>query len=393
MSELDLVVPDDAEREALGGIASHAFAFPQDDAPRWFAQAGHENLRAVRVAGRVVAGLVVIPMGQFFGGRAVSMTGIAGVAVAPEARGTGVGTRMMAATLRELRAKGMALSTLYPATVPLYRRAGYERAGVYGEIEIHPRIVQAGDRGLEVVPTDADDPELPALYRAFAARRTGYLDRGPYVWSRVFKPRGAAPTRALKVRHDGVTEGYVVLTHKQGDGGPGHDTVVLATDLVAVTRRAAERLLSLLADYGSLAGAIQWRGASPDVFTMLLRDRRHEIRTDEHWMLRIVDVERALGERGFPRHVATELGIEIDDPLLAENAGRWSVRVEEGRASVRRGGDGAIRCDVRGLAALYSGYLPARSLALTGHLEGSDDALERAESIFAGPAPALADFF
>ncbi len=393
MSELDLVVPDDAERDALGAITAHCFAFPPDDAPRWFAQAGHEHLRAVRVADRVVAGLVVIPMGQFFGGRSVPMTGVAGVAVAPEARGSGVATRMMTATLREMRAKGAALSTLYPATVPLYRRVGYERAGVYGEIEIHPRLVQAGDRSLEVVPTDADDPELPELYRAFAARRTGYLDRGPYVWSRVLRPRGAPPARALKVRGGGVTEGYVVLVHKQGEGGPGHDTVVLATDLVAATPRAAARILAVLADYASLAGTIRWRGATPDVFTMLLAERRHEMRTDEHWMLRIVDVERALFARGFPRHLSMELGLEIDDPLFPENAGRWSLRVEGGRATIERGGDGALRGHVRGLAALYSGYLPARSLALAGMVDGSDDALERAEAIFAGPAPTLADFF
>src|SRR6266516_1869486 len=46
-----------------------------------------------------------------------------------EARGRGVGTTMMRELLKELRPR-VPISSLYPATVPIYRSAGYGFGGV-----------------------------------------------------------------------------------------------------------------------------------------------------------------------------------------------------------------------------------------------------------------------
>ena len=96
---------------------------------RWLEHSGMANLRGYRQGGRLVGGMILVPMGQWYGGRAVPMTGVAGVAVAPEARGSGVAQAMMASCVRELQQNGAPLSALYPATLSLYRGAGYEIAG------------------------------------------------------------------------------------------------------------------------------------------------------------------------------------------------------------------------------------------------------------------------
>ncbi|HMD25079.1 MAG TPA: GNAT family N-acetyltransferase, partial [Streptosporangiaceae bacterium] len=69
-------------------------------------------------------------MRQWWCGRAVPMAGVASVKVAPEDRGRGVARRLMTALLDEVAARGHPLSVLYPATMPLYRSLGWERAGV-----------------------------------------------------------------------------------------------------------------------------------------------------------------------------------------------------------------------------------------------------------------------
>ena len=78
METFDLAASD-AEREALGTILSHAFGFPLAEVPIWFERAGAENIYAWRSDDAVAGGLITIPMGQFFGGRSVPTTGIAGV--------------------------------------------------------------------------------------------------------------------------------------------------------------------------------------------------------------------------------------------------------------------------------------------------------------------------
>jgi predicted acetyltransferase len=77
-------------------------------------------------------------------------------------------------------------------------------------------------------------------------------------------------------------------------------------------------------------------------------------------------LDRALGE---------PLVLEVSDDVVEENAGSYTV----GDGKVVRGAeaDERVVLDVRQLAQLYAGYLPARQLARHGLLElGSPEALE-----------------
>lgn len=396
----ELVVPDDGERAAFAPIVSHAFGSPVEEVPLWFDRAGHPNLRVVRENDRVLGGLLRVPMAQWFGGRSVPTNGVAGVAVAPEARGAGVAADMMRAFLRETLARGVPLSTLYPATVLLYQRVGYERAGVRNRITVlaerlvGPRAT-ASDGRLSVVPLGGEDPELLALAAAFGARRDGALDRGPYIWDRIFRPRKGAH-HAFGVRGDSGLEGYVVYTSKP-DTAPGaapYESAIEVVDVAASTGRAVRRILALLSDHRSLVSRVSWFGASPDVFTMALPERRHDIVTLDHWMLRLVDLPSALSLRGYPRTADTTLELVVEDDVLPENAGPWRVVVEAHRAKVSRGtGVGALHLDVRALAALYAGYLSVHQLAELDLVDGSAGALEAADRIFPAGRPAMSDMF
>ena len=67
---------------------------------------------------------------QWWGGRRVPMAGVAGVVVAPEYRGRGVGSMLMRGVLqRGASSKGFPLTALYPATTVMYRHLGYEFGG------------------------------------------------------------------------------------------------------------------------------------------------------------------------------------------------------------------------------------------------------------------------
>jgi predicted acetyltransferase len=388
-----LSIPDGAQRDAYADLSSHAFGFPVEDAPEWLARAGHENLRVATRDGRVVGGLLVIPMGQYFGGRAVSMTGVAGVSVSPAARGSGVASGMMRAFLREQRALGIALSSLFPANVPLYQRVGYERAGTRSEITVAPAAAMTEERGLTVVE-GGDDAEVRQTYERWTAGRNGVLRRGEYIWRRIVAPR-KSHAKVFKVHGDHGCEGYAALLHRSLPGAQV-DTEVVATDVVALTARAADRLLRLFAEYGSVASRVRWYGAHPDLTTMALRDRRHEVRLTDEWMLRVLDPVAALSARGYLPFVDLSLDIEVEDADLPENRGRYHLTVRDGRGVVERSSaarEGSLRATARGLAALYSGYQPARILAQSGIISGDAAALLRADAIFAGPAPAMPDQF
>jgi len=323
-------------------------------------------------------------MGQFWGGRSVPMTGIAGVVVAPERRGGGTATRMMREAVQELHARGVALSALYPATVPLYRRAGYERAGGRYCIELDLRDLPSFRTGALRRVDGPEDAEMRSVYAAYARSRNGYLDRGEYVWNRTFRTFHKGMACGFM-----VGDGYVTLLHSKDYKG---DMNVEVTDFVACSADACRRLLGLLADYRSISSRVSWHGAAPDLFLLMLPERRHEIRLTEYWMLRIVDVLSALGSRGYGP-ISLSVDLEVADDVVEANCGRWRLILEGGVPRVERGGTGELQLDVRALAMLYSGFLPCATLVTAGSAAGSAAAVERATVLFAGAVPATGDFF
>ena len=109
-------------------------------------------------------------------------------------------------------------------------------------------------------------------------------------------------------------------------------------------------------------------------------------------MLRLVNVKKALEDRGYPQGVSGRLELEIFDPLLSENAGRWIVEVAEGRAVAKPGGEGHLQLSIDSLAPLYSGFLSAKQLSAAGRMAGTPAQIAVADEIFKGE-PRLSDFF
>jgi predicted acetyltransferase len=374
--------------EAFASIVGWAFGLPAPDAKLWIEKAGLEYARVARRGGRVLGGLIELPMGQFFGGRSISNVGIAGVAVLPEARGDRVALDLVVSSLRAAHRAGTAVSTLYPATLRLYRAAGYELAGsrFRWTLTTHKLPRERTSLALsQVLPEDL--PQVEALYRRISSGRNGYLDRGEYAWRRVREAR-TAEVRGYVVRSELGVEGYVFL----GQRGPEDKRELVITDFAALTPAALRRLFRLVADHQTTLGTAILYGPLVDPLLFALPEVAGEVTLAEHWMLRIVHAERALGERGYPP-LDARVDFELADEQVPQNAGRYRLEVQHGRARVERGGDGTVRITERGLAALYTGFQPAAELARAGLLSADEASLATLRDLFAGPAPVMADYF
>jgi predicted acetyltransferase len=217
----------------------------------------------------------------------------------------------------------------------------------------------------------------------------GFLDRKAYIWQRVRAPREGR-TRSFGVVVNGALEGYLYIRERHTSGAR-YD--LWLSDVVALTPRAGRRLLGFIADHRTLAESVVWFGGPSDALLALLPEQRYTITLKDQWMLRIVDVAAALEARGWPPDITTELELELRDEQIAANSGRWVLEVADGRGSVRRGGGGELRLDVRGLGALYSGHLDPFALRRSGLADSDERTLARARGLFAGPAPCLPDSF
>ena len=381
---------DPGQTEVLCKTLAWAFGFPAEDAPRWLEQGGHSNVRGVSRGGQLAGGLLTLPMGQFFGGCRVNMVGIAGVAIAPEARGAGAALSLMQHTARELHERGVALSTLYPATLALYRKAGWELAGSLYDIEVEAARIGVSHGGGTFRSYDpADQSTISELYSNLAKESHGFLDRSEYIWQRVRAPR-KNPARGTLLLLDDEPAGYVFITQRRL---PTDHYDLRLTDLRCTTPEAAKALLSFVARHATMATHVRWYGSAMDPVLWQMPERTYNVKLTEHWMTRICHVAAALTERGYPRHVTTELDLDVRDAAIPEQSGRYRLSVNQGRGQVERGGRGSLRLDIGALAAMYTGFMSPQQLARTGQLAGDRDCLERAYGVFASPAPAMPDFF
>lgn len=390
MSDFEYRPPaDGSEADALIEILVESFRFNREFMTKWRALVGEENLRVVRGGPRITAGLGILDVGQWFGGKLLPMGAIVAVGVAPDVRGSGVGKAMMAEVIRELHGRGVVLSALYASTQRLYRSVGYEQAGSAFRYSAPARAFPADERTLPAHRVDLDHLDtVKALRRAFGRTVNGFLRRNETMWQYTVRPIGAEAL-AYTVGPASQPEGLIIF--RQIPGERGFDLEL--KDFFATTPRGWGRLCTFIADHRSLADRVFWDGPPVDPRLLLLSEQDFRVEKLERFMLRIVDVPAALAGRGYPSHLTETLALTVDDPLIPENSGAFTLRIEGGEGAVERGGNGGLRVGVRTLAPLFSGLFSATVLAGLGRITGSDDAVATADRIFRGPAPTMTDRF
>lgn len=352
----------------------------------WIGASGAAECRVVRDGSRLAAGACRFRVEQFWGGRGVPTIGINGVGVAPEYRGRGVGKRLMRGVLEELHADGVALSILYPSTMTFYRSVGFERGGTRISYELPLRSIPFGDHGLEIVEGGPDDHHaIRQVYLTQARHTDGQFDRATFVWERLL--HGPDNPRSYIARRNGAAVGYVIFTL-----GTRSDPLRVL-DFYALDQETGRCLLTLLADHRTMIDKMIWNGSPADRVLRLLPENSASITHAFDWLLRIVDVRAAIAARGYPAALDAEVHLDIADDLLPANAGRWVLRVANGRGTIERGGNGDLRLGVRELASIYSGFLSPAEIGFVGAINGPDRARSQLGLIFSGPTPRQWDSF
>ncbi len=329
----------------------------------------------VEEGGEARATAAVLPMEIFVDGGARPLGGVAAVAAHPAYRRRGYAGQLMRAALDGMRERCMHLSMLDPFSHSFYRAYGYELATEAVEYTLSPSDLPASPQQERVRAYAPDDlPEIVALLEEQVARRPCCVRRGEGRWRQVLAREG----QEAVVYEDGEgVEGYLLYEQRAGAGEPPRNLRV--SELVARTPAARSALISFAAAYDPHDYKVSLSTPRGEPLHPFLRDSHVEARLEPGLMLRIVDVEGALGR--LKREPVAPLALEVSDDVIPANAGEYTV----GDGGVTRGAEAGerVKLDVRQLARLYAGYLPARQLAWHDLLEpGSQRALEILESLF-----------
>ncbi|TDW84096.1 putative acetyltransferase [Kribbella pratensis] len=330
----------------------------------------------------LVAAARVWPYEQWWGGRRVPMGGVAGVVVAPEYRGRGVGSLLMRAVLNLCVEKGYPLTALYPATTVLYRHLGYEFAGSRQLYTFEAADLRTlGGRRTAVRKAGRDDADLflELAAKAHEARRSN----GPLIWPRAEVESWLEDESLFAYVAE---DGFVV--YKWSDGN------LAVEELIAGSEETARALWATVGSGASIAKTVEACCPPFDPIHLMVEHEAHRKSWQNRWMLRLVDAPAAFAGRGFPDGVVLEADLRIDDPELPANTGDWRLSVGNGSATLtpaEPSGD-ALRLGPRGLAALYAGT-PLATLRGAGLVSGGAALDAGFDAVFGGPAPYMLDDF
>jgi len=381
-----------AELREYAQLVAATFAGEIEPMQAWIDSLGAQNVRVLRGDGKIDAGLSIYDMGQFFGGRSVPCWGLAGVAIPSHARGRGCGYELMAANLREQVEDGPPLAVLYPASTAFYCKFGYEQAGHFVGASVRPLELRPFRSRLHARPLGSDDwPALRAVYTRARQGENGSLDRNDELWERKRRVAASQILQGTIIEREGKPEAYLLFTLTRQ---PGRLMLNMAIrDWAHTTAEAGEAMMAQLYGQRSVVEEISFQAAPNDArLRLVVHDGVVPVSETMLWMLRVVRVRDALTGRGWPA-VEAEAAFTITDDVVPENCGSWRLRVKDGKAEVKRERRARATLDIRGLAALYSGFQGPAGLRRMGLLEGDDQHDGALAVMFAGPAPWMADIF
>ena len=375
----------EVDAELFAGVAATNLGWLRAAAP-------HAPLRLAHMDGEIVGGYMLLPGGQFFGGKSVPAHGVTAVAVHPAWRRRGVAGALMRDGIRLARENGAALAPLHAATVRLYRRWGWEVCALTTR-QIVETSALTGLSGAGTVRSRPDRTTVEAMRRAHLAQWDGPLDRADWFLSVEWDPGDPETPRYEYGWYEGDRlTGYV----RYSSSRDGEWVRIRVQEFIFTTEDALRGLLGFLGGQESMSREVAFGhsamiDASPLVWLLPEPHRTLETQAFLCWMQRIVDIGAAMSARGWPARAAGRAELEVTDPVTGVE--RFVLEVESGTARVTPGGSGTIRCGIGALSAWYSSALRAQDAMRLGLLEGEASAVGDMDGLIAGGLPWMPDFF
>jgi len=335
-----------------------------------------EQVHVIEEDGEVRASTTVLPLESYVGGEPRPMGGIAAVMVHPAYRRRGYAGELMRAVLRDMRERGVSLSLLAPFAHAFYRIFGYELVTEAIEYRLKPADLPTSPEQSHLRAYREEDlSALMDLYEAEAKGHTLSVRRSEAHWKTSLSKKDAD---VAVYDRDGDVEGYILYKISGWQDRDPRRTLSVE-EIVAAAPRAREALLSFMGGLDPLVYGIKLYTPRGEPLHPYLRSSHVNAKIEPDQMLRLVDVEGALGY--LERLPGAPLVLNVSDDVIPENAGKYTV-VEGELVRGTEAGE-SISLDVRQLAQLYAGYLSVRGLARHGLIKASPpEALDLLETLF-----------
>ncbi len=312
---------------------------------------------------------------------------VTSVCTYPEYAGNGLMKRLMQKSLEHMRQRNQPLALLFPYSIPLYRKMGWE-------IISNKITYSVKDRQ---IPTKASAPgyvrrvtweneDFRNLHAQFATMTHGCLFRNALAWEEYWRWDEDDTVVAIYYDVGDKPCGYMVYLIK--------NDVMHIKEMIYLDREAHAGLWEYIRAHDSMIDEV--RGSTytgePIAFELEDGDIRETIRP--YIMGRIVDVGQFFQK--YRCDAAADnvvLTFEIEDPFAAWNNGTVTVRFHRGECSATEAvSHKKVKLSIATLTTLLLGYKTATGLYRMGRIEADRETVLLLDDVILHEMPYISDY-
>ena len=312
---------------------------------------------------------------------------VTSVCTYPEYTGNGIMKRLILQSLEHMRHRKQSLALLFPYSIPLYRKMGWEIISNKITYVVKDRQIpaQASAQGY-VRRVEWENEDFRHLHAQFASTTHGCLFRNTLAWEEYWRWDEDDTVVAIYYDVNGKPCGYMVYLIK--------DDIMHIKERIYLTHEAQEGLWAYIRAHDSMIDEV--RGSSytsePIAFELEDGDIRETIRP--YIMGRIVDVERFFQK--YHCDLAANnvvITFDLEDSFLPWNNGRFTIRFHQGECSLTKASaQTSVKLSVATLTTLLLGYKTASQLQYMGKITAGKEAVCMLDDALLHEMPYISDY-
>jgi len=276
-------------------------------------------------SGEVVAQVHMLPYLLFLRGAWRETVYFVGVCVEEKLRGKGIGRELLATAIAELRRKGTGISILQPRWPVFYRQLGwdfcYSRKKYSLPLSVVQQLLIEVAIGVSWTPDTLSPGIFADIYEKFVQERHGFAKRDKNDWQLLLADHRGDGGKTGLVSCDGKACAYVFYKVVG-------ETLYLREMTWTDYEKVDPTLKHLLVQFEKKGlTQLEWDDPSNEPVSVL-----SAIANKEPFLMgRLTNVQVVLETMEYPPELSVNLVLELSDPLVEENQGRFLWQIEQGR--------------------------------------------------------------
>lgn len=311
---------------------------------------------------------------------------VTSVATYPEYAGMGLMSQLMKRSLTEMKDKGQTLSLLYPYSIPLYRKRGWEIVSDKMSYRIRDdQLPQNIEVPGYVRRVSWENTDFKNLHTQFAQQTHGCLFRNHLAWEEYWRWDEDDTTVAIYYSAEDKPLGYMVYLIK--------DDIMSIKELIYLNAEAHKGLRRYISAHESMLDEVRGDNYFSEPIAFSLEDATSKRPSGPtswaaSWMW-----------PGFLERYRTQpdisgrVTLHITDPLLEWNNASFNLAVHDGHCALSdQSAPYEASMSIGTLTTLLLGYKRASDLAVLEKLSGDSKAIEFLDRALIYKKPYISDY-